>query len=124
MTRVPVLAGGDVLVQLGDIVRKTGLTRNTARRRLRRLRERDIADGHEVDWFIPGEGPRSADTYNLTRLERAHPALFRKAFVSVDDYEQLLERMDSYEAMLKDEKQRINAAFAQIRELRSKTNAA
>lgn len=124
MTRVPLLAGGDVIVTMGDIVRRTGLTRDTARRRLRKLREADEREGVAVDWFIPGEGQRSADTYNLTRLEKRHPALFRQEYVGVEDYKKLLERMDSFEEMLNAEKKRIASALAQIRTMRDRGRAA
>lgn len=116
--RAPVLAGGDVIVAIGGIVRVTGQSRSTAKRRMKRLLARDRAEGKPTDWFIEGEGERSPHRYNLTLLERAHPSLFRKDYVDREAFAELLERMDSYEAMIRDLTQRHNALAAAHRDTR------
>lgn len=122
--RSPLLAGGDVIVTIGDIVRMTGLTRYRARASLRRELARDRANGKSTEWFIPGGGERRPDHYNLSLLERAHPSMFKTRYVSKDEYEELLERMDSFEAMLRDQKQRLNAVIAAHAETRRRLKSA
>jgi hypothetical protein len=104
----------EVLVSVPHVARLAGRDRTTMLRLLGRMAEQDRATPAGCDWLLQ-EGPRRKMRVNLSRLEAAHPALFKRRYVSRDEYDQVLERLGDIENQLHDGNTKTNALSASIR---------
>ncbi len=77
-----------------------------------RMYSKDIAAGG-CDWLVRS-GPGCKLRVNLSRLEKAHPALFHVKYVSHSDHESLVGRVAECEDRLREHNKRINAAGARL----------
>jgi hypothetical protein len=121
--RVPLLAGGDVVVSITQVAAMMKKPRSTARDHIARLLAEDRAAGLPTDWYEQGRGRGSKARVNLTKLERRHPALFHADPVKRAEFEELFERVEIIEKVQRDEKQKTNAVIARLRDVNTRLKA-
>lgn len=72
------------LASIPALARLVGRSRSSMFRLLLRLHKRDLDERGGCDWLVR-TAPRSKLRVNVSRLEAAHPALFRTRFVTRDE---------------------------------------
>jgi len=126
-TRVPVLAGGDIILSLTELYDVWAVSKKRSRRAFARrmdVLERVDREAGVLDWLLPRAAPGkrgSKKLYNLSRLERRHPEMFR-ATVKRDEFEKLVERVDFIERQMRDRKATENARGAFVRSLKERVD--
>lgn len=100
------------LVSIPTLALKAHRSRSSMFRLVLRMYADDVASGG-CDWLVRG-GPGCKLRVNLSRLEKAHPALFHVKYVSRADHESLVDRVSECEDALREHNKRINAVGARV----------
>ena len=112
----PRLATAADLVSIPELARRKGVPYSTLWRDLVTLHRADERQGLGGWLFDRGRGRKKL--VNLSRLRAAHPALFCARHVSREEHDELVLRVERCEQSSRDQKQRINAVAASVRDLR------
>ena len=104
------------LVSVPVAARMVGRSRSSMLRLLMRMAAADQERG-QCDWLVR-PGPRRKMMINLTRLEVAHPALFRRRYVDRSEYSTLVESVSFCQSNVQRQNTNQKALAANVRELR------
>ena len=105
-------------VSIPEAARLAKRDRTSMFRLLMRLAEGDMQAHGKCDWMIR-TGPKRKIMLNLSRLEVAHPALFRRKYVDREEYETLVATVSSHDDELAQQRSRLKAIAAGVREAKA-----
>lgn len=112
----------EVLASIPQLARLAGRSRSSMFRLLLRLHAQDVEQHGQCDWLIRTKAGAKLRV-NVSRLEKAHPALFRTRYVSREEIEDLEDRVLTLEKKVErstaDQNKRLNAVAASVRVLKS-----
>ena len=110
---------------IASVAKLAGRPRNSMTRLLLALHARDREADLKPDWLLV-VGPRKFKI-NMARLQRMHPALFTVRYVTADEHDDLVGRVDeletSHAAFKSETRIRVNAVAAKVREVAARRSA-
>jgi hypothetical protein len=106
------------LLSVPAVAKRAGRSYRSMLRLILRLHAEDVRLGEPTDWLVRPM-LTSKLRVNMSRLEVAHPALFRKRYVDREEYDEILARIDGCETQDKELNKRIGAVGARVRALES-----